>query len=570
MIKVGSSARRRAFGYVRVSTAEQAEHKTSLRQQKIDLQNYCDKQGIDLVEVFVEPGLSGSDWKRPEFNRMLLLATGDDHPVECIVAADMARLARDVEFMVITEGKLRRANVQCQFVYQTFEESHAGLLHKLLTSWQDQDAIVKASRNTRRGLRGTALEGFWVGGTVPLGYESRTVEVRGKKEKKRLFICETEAKIVRKIFELAASGLDGAPMGGRAIAEFLNNHGYTRRGKRFYNATVAGILSRPHYLGRFVGNKVDEIGNPLPEDEWTWVECPQIISQEQFDRVAAMRERRAPRNTPPRIVNGPTLLIGLAECETCGAGMTIRTGKGGRYRYYSCHSKVNRGASSCTCPNVRAEKLDELVIDAVATRVFSTADLEPLLARVLDTSSKARQGKQLELSQCEDRLIDVRRRLSNLYDTVEGQKVSERDPELASRIKERRAEIDTLNATIKVLRQQLDKGPARITSTAVRKFGQIVRQQLIKGDVKARQQIARAFIGKVRIGAKIKIEGHTEALAQGAASVARSKGGVPTFDRKWCGREDSNFHGLSPTTTSTLRVYHSATTAHRPQVGRSH
>ena len=23
----------------------------------------------------------------------------------------------------------------------------------------------------------------------------------------------------------------------------------------------------------------------------------------------------------------------------------------------------------------------------------------------------------------------------------------------------------------------------------------------------------------------------------------------------WCGQEDSNFHGLSPTTTSTLRVY---------------
>ena len=24
---------------------------------------------------------------------------------------------------------------------------------------------------------------------------------------------------------------------------------------------------------------------------------------------------------------------------------------------------------------------------------------------------------------------------------------------------------------------------------------------------------------------------------------------------KWCGREDSNFHGLAATTTSTLRVY---------------
>jgi hypothetical protein len=30
----------------------------------------------------------------------------------------------------------------------------------------------------------------------------------------------------------------------------------------------------------------------------------------------------------------------------------------------------------------------------------------------------------------------------------------------------------------------------------------------------------------------------------------------------WCGREDSNFHGVAPTATSTLRVYHSATAAH--------
>ena len=44
--------KKRAFGYVRVSTSEQAEHKTSLRQQEVDLQNYCDKQGIELVEVF--------------------------------------------------------------------------------------------------------------------------------------------------------------------------------------------------------------------------------------------------------------------------------------------------------------------------------------------------------------------------------------------------------------------------------------------------------------------------------------------------------------------------------------
>jgi hypothetical protein len=29
----------------------------------------------------------------------------------------------------------------------------------------------------------------------------------------------------------------------------------------------------------------------------------------------------------------------------------------------------------------------------------------------------------------------------------------------------------------------------------------------------------------------------------------------PIVRQRWCGREDSNFHGLSATTTSTLRVY---------------
>ncbi|PZO66642.1 MAG: hypothetical protein DI636_10820 [Pelagerythrobacter marensis] len=183
-------------------------------------------------------------------------------------------------------------------VHQTFEKSHAGRLHKLLTSWQDEDAIEKASMNTRGGLRGTAIEGFWTGGPVPLGYDSITAEIRGKKEKKRLAINEAEAEIVRTIFGLAERGIDGTPMGGRAIAEYLNARGYTRRGKPFYNATVAGILSRSHYLGRFVGKKFDTRGNLLPEDEWTWGTCPPIIEQAQFDRVAALRHARAPRSTP--------------------------------------------------------------------------------------------------------------------------------------------------------------------------------------------------------------------------------------------------------------------------------
>ena len=131
--------------------------------------------------------------------------------------------------------------MELQLVYQTFEDSHSGQLHQILTAWQDEDAIIKAAANTRRGLRGTAEEGFWTGGTIPLGYESRTVELRGKKEKKKLFIREDEAQIVRLIFDMA-SGVNGSAMGGRSIADHLNAHGYTLRGRNFFNSNIAGIL----------------------------------------------------------------------------------------------------------------------------------------------------------------------------------------------------------------------------------------------------------------------------------------------------------------------------------------
>jgi hypothetical protein len=41
--------------------------------------------------------------------------------------------------------------------------------------------------------------------------------------------------------------------------------------------------------------------------------------------------------------------------------------------------------------------------------------------------------------------------------------------------------------------------------------------------------------------------------AKPTTMCSRKMAGEPKTD--WCGREDSNFHGLSPTTTSTLRVY---------------
>jgi hypothetical protein len=41
--------------------------------------------------------------------------------------------------------------------------------------------------------------------------------------------------------------------------------------------------------------------------------------------------------------------------------MTIRTGKGGRYRYYACSMKARQGPKACEGIAVPMDKLDDLV-----------------------------------------------------------------------------------------------------------------------------------------------------------------------------------------------------------------
>lgn len=84
---------KRAFIYTRVSTQEQAEHRTSLDQQERDARQYCDDRGYTVVEVVQDGGISGSDRSRPGLERMLLHACSDDHPIDIIVACDLARIA---------------------------------------------------------------------------------------------------------------------------------------------------------------------------------------------------------------------------------------------------------------------------------------------------------------------------------------------------------------------------------------------------------------------------------------------------------------------------------------------
>ena len=49
-----TKSKRRGYIYLRVSTQEQAENKTSLAQQEHDCRQHCEKNGITVAGMFKE------------------------------------------------------------------------------------------------------------------------------------------------------------------------------------------------------------------------------------------------------------------------------------------------------------------------------------------------------------------------------------------------------------------------------------------------------------------------------------------------------------------------------------
>ena len=543
-------------GYVRVSTEDQAEHRTSIDSQIEMIRADAEAKGQDLVAVFSEPGVSGREEARPEFNRMLAYVEDPVNRIAEIKIVSLSRLARNLELQVRTFARLKRARVRLVSLTQSFSDDPSGNLMRNMLAMFDEHFALEAAKHTKRTMRANAMEGFFNGGPVPFGYESRTVERRGNKEKKKLFVREDEAEVVRTMFRLATVGDSNGPLGARGIAQWLQQRGFTLRGSPFNNSNVSGILGREHYTGHYIDRRLGDDGKPEPEEAWVEVVCPAIIDRAQFEAAAAFRATRAPKVTAPRITTSPILLTSVARCGLCGEGLTIRTGKSGRYSYYACGAKVNGAAERCACKAIRQEALDGIVLTALEERLFQPDRLRDLLQHMLDASSEAEERRSRELTQARSARTQAETRLRNLYDLAADGHASLKDRTFANMLADTRSRIASLTATIDILEAQLRSGHRKITPEVVDRFGALVREKLRGNEPALRRGYVRLFVSQVVLAPQeIRITGPKQALARAVSRISADGQLVPSFDREWCGREDSNFHGLSPTTTSTLRVY---------------
>jgi hypothetical protein len=253
-------------------------------------------------------------------------------------------------------------------------------------------------------------------------------------------------------------------------------------------------------MGEHEFNKRAKSKELKPVSEIVVVPVPPLIEHETFDAVQALLKARHPTVTPSAVISGPTMLTGLIHCAKCGGAMTIRTGKGGRYRYYACSMKARQGPTACEGMAVPMDKLDDLVARHLEDRLLQPERLETTLATVLDRRQERSERQHEHIGELNRRAAESEARLKRLYDAIEAGVADLNDPALKERIDGLKAIRDQAKADAERSQAMLENsGSKAVTPQMVRNFAETARRDIrLKGGGYRRDHL-RALAQRVEV-----------------------------------------------------------------------
>jgi hypothetical protein len=225
--------------------------------------------------------------------------------------------------------------------------------------------------------------------------------------------------------------------------------------------------------------------------------------------------------------------------------MTIRTGKSGRYRYYTCATKAVQGETGCKGRSIPMPELDGIVCDHLEKRLLAPERLEEILAPVLDRRSERADRRREHIAELNRRATDTDLRLKRLYDAIESGVTDMNDPALKERVAGLRAIRDQAQADAERARATLENsGSQALTPAALRTFATAARRRLRAENGGYRRDHLRAVAQRVEVGdSRVRIVGSKLRLLHvltSRNSVESAGNGVPTFGPRWCATFDSN------------------------------
>ncbi|MCD8354135.1 MAG: recombinase family protein [Clostridiales bacterium] len=479
--------------YARLSREDNLSDSDSIENQIALLEKYIDDRSfLHLVGVFADNGFTGTDFNRPEWQRLMdQVRVGE---VNCILVKDLSRLGRNYietgEFLekICPFFGLRFIAVNDGFDTETAEAN--GQLSVSLSNIINDYYAKDISRKVSSVLRSKMENGKYIGSWEKYGY------FKDPEDKNKLIINPDTAPIVKLIYEWRSEGMSymginkrlndmGIPSPSQYKADrgIVTNNNQKPRKILWNKHMVTEILKDITYLGHLAQRKNTQClyaGIPATrtkEQDWIIVENTHepIIEQALFDRVqeinrAAAAAAKGNQNKYDYLPKEKNLYGKKFTCADCGAVMklvrSISTKKDKAYFTFKCPAHEEHGSRACNPKRIRKADLDEAVLAAIKAQLELFLDMQEALHRLLEKkeATAKKNNKVSEIRNLKNKIDHKKALFSGLYRDLREGLLNDEDYAQAREV---------LSRDISRLENQL----AELTGTRVQTQEQITGEQ---------------------------------------------------------------------------------------------
>ena len=453
----------------------------SITNQKRYLQDYADSHGFTNCIHYSDDGWSGGNFERPAWKRMV--ADIEANKIGTVIVKDMSRIGREyLQTGFYVDVFFRQHNVRFIAISNGIDSLDMTTSEYVpFINVINEFYLRDISKKQKAAYQARSKAGMPVTNHVVYGYK------KDPEQKHHWIIDEEAAPVVRRIFQMAASG-NGTGVIACALrddhVERPSVH-FARMGigiqkntadmSRLYDWTatsVAQIIERPEYMGHTVNFKTwtesykDKKKKKVPLEERILIENTHEAIVDPDTWELAQNARKTVHRTDKTGIANP--FTGLLFCAGCGEKMYNHRGqpKEGKPNggidpdtgllpndHYQCssYSGTNmRMVKECSNHYISTKALRVLVLETIRlTSKYAIENQEEFVQKVRDATEirQSQEAKELikQINKAKKRSAELDITIKKLYDSYAAEKISEsRFETLLADYEKEQAEVNDL------------------------------------------------------------------------------------------------------------------------------
>lgn len=436
--------------YARVST-DSDEQLNSLENQISYFKEYITTNPNWIyVDGYIDEGISGSSVKkRKHFLRMIEDAKSGYF--DLIITKEVSRFSRNLSDSIKYTQELMANDVGVYFQsngINTYDPNSEFILNMMGSVAQEE--VKRLSSRVKWGHSEAIKRGRVLGSSSITGY---------KKDNAKLVIVEEEAKVVRKIFELYATG----NYGFCKLAMELHKQGIDNsKGKIYDKDTLKRIIENPKYKGFYSGHTTETIDYRtkkrvyIPKEEriiYKDENIPAIVSEELWNRANEILESRSNVVKNKELSNRRTerkyAYSGKIFCSEHNFNFQRSTGsRRSKKPRWACGYYMRYRLEACESPIIAEMDLDNIFSD-IMNKIFENKD--SIINEMMSYYSNLKLSNtyQNEIKKVNNKIDEIKRKKDkilelNINGNISNLEFQERNDEFNEEIANLKKKITTL------------------------------------------------------------------------------------------------------------------------------